>query len=284
MQFPINQQSGTPGLSGITAPLAAPCRMNPAVRAHDGVCGKGAFIGALLICAALGGGLLLAASGVAAELSGSATLRGTPPPEIVVDLTDFPDVSRAYPHLVGKLATRHYLVSAGGGLANVFVYVKEGLAGRTFPAPTSAALLDQTNAGFYPYVIGVQVGQELLVRNSEPYLDGPQCETKTNKMFNFAQPITGMVSRHRFEHPEVLISTKCGIHPWEFAFIGVVPHPFFAVTGSDGRFALPAGLPPGKYVLEAVHPKAGRMTREVEMTAEAKLSVDFVFDVPAPRK
>lgn len=220
----------------------------------------------------------------AAEISGRVRLDGKPPAEKIVDLTDYPDVAKGYPHLVGKLSTRHYVVGEDGGLANVFVYIKEGLSGHAFPPTTNVVVLNQTNGVFDPYVLGIRTQQTLIVRNSEPYLDNPQCESTNNKPFNFAQPITGMTSRHMFDRPEVLIRVKCGIHPWEFAFIGVVEHPFFAVTGKDGRYALPAGLPPGKYVIEAVHPKAGRLTREVTVAADKAQTVDFTFTLPGSKK
>lgn len=220
----------------------------------------------------------------AAEIIGRVRLDGKPPEEKIVDLTDYPDVAKAYPHLVGKLSTRHYVVGEDGGLANVFVYIKEGLSGHAFPPSTNVVVLNQTNGVFDPYVLGIRTQQTLIVRNSEPYLDNPQCESTNNKPFNFAQPITGMISRHTFDRPEVLIRVKCGIHPWEFAFIGVVEHPFFAVTGKDGRYALPAGLPPGKYVIEAVHPKAGRLTREVTVAADKAQTVDFTFTLPGSKK
>ena len=268
--------------------IPAPVPSHPASAAKVTVCSPGPRSAVIsrtaAVCLVLVGLLMSGISLLAADISGRITLQGAPPPERPVDLTDFQDVTRAYPGLVGKLATRHYVVSPDGGLANVFIYVKEGLAGRTFPVATNLPLLDQTNAGFYPYLLGVQTRQTFLIRNSEPYMDAPQCETKTNKAFNFAQPMTGMISRHSFEKPEVLIRVKCGIHPWEFAFIGVVPHPFFAVSGVDGRYALPAGLPAGHYVLEAVHPKAGRLTREVNVTEQGKQVVDFGFEVPAPKK
>lgn len=226
----------------------------------------------------------LAGEVTAGQITGRVRLEGKPPPEKIVDFTDYPDVAKAYPHLVGKLTTRHYVVGEDGGLANVFIYIKDGLAGRAFPPMTNAVVLDQTNAVFNPYVLGICTQQTLIVRNSEPYLDAPQCECTNNKPFNFAQPITGMINRHRFEKPEVLIRVKCGIHPWEFAFIGVVEHPFFAVSGTDGRYSLPAGLPPGKYVVEAVHPKAGRLTREVTLSADQTVTVDFTFTVPTQKK
>jgi hypothetical protein len=81
----------------------------------------------------------------------------------------------------------------------------------------------------------------------------------------------------------VLVRMKCGIHIWEFAFIGVVENPYFAVSGTNGVYALPPDLPAGKYVLEAVHPKAGRLTQDITVADGDRKAVDFVFEVPVKK-
>jgi hypothetical protein len=60
------------------------------------------------------------------------------------------------------------------------------------------------------------------------------------------------------------------------SYIGVVNHPFFAVTGDDGTFTI-KGLPPGKYTIQAWHEKY--QTKDIEVTVAAKDSktVDFEF-------
>ena len=78
-----------------------------------------------------------------------------------------------------------------------------------------------------------------------------------------------------------MIKVKCEVHPWEFAFIGVVDHPFFAVTGKDGNFKLPANLPAGEYVIEAIHPKAGAQTQTIAVGEQEARTVNFAF---APKK
>ena len=37
---------------------------------------------------------------------------------------------------------------------------------------------------------------------------------------------------------------KCDVHPWMQSYMGVFSHPFFAVTGGDGKFTI-ANLPAG---------------------------------------
>ena len=60
--------------------------------------------------------------------------------------------------------------------------------------------------------------------------------------------------------------------------MGVVDHPFFAVTAKDGAFRI-AGLPAGKYVVEAVHPKLGSQRQEVTVGDTEIPALHFTFAV-----
>ena len=80
----------------------------------------------------------------------------------------------------------------------------------------------------------------------------------------------------KFDKPEVMVKFKCDVHPWMTAYAGVLPHPFYAVTGDDGAFAI-KDLPPGTYVIEAWHEKYGRLTKTVALAEDAAAPVEFVF-------
>lgn len=222
-------------------------------------------------------GLVLASGLVAqaANVNGKVTLKGTPPAERTIDFSADPQCAQM--HRQPK-TTSHYVVAQDGGLANVFVYVKEGLSNKNFPAPTDAPLLDQQGCIYQPYVLGVRVNQTLKIKNSDPTLHNVHAQPKINKEFNFAQPMKNMVSERKFEKPEVLVRFKCDVHPWMFAFVGVVEHPYFAVSGKDGSFSIP-NLPAGKYVIEAVHPKGGVQTQEVNVTGDGAQQVAFNYEV-----
>ena len=73
------------------------------------------------------------------------------------------------------------------------------------------------------------------------------------------QSLQGMKDTHVFSTQEVMVPFRCDVHKWMNAFVGVVDHPFFAVTGADGAFEL-KGLPPGTYTVEAWHEKFGTKT------------------------
>jgi uncharacterized protein (DUF2141 family) len=215
----------------------------------------------------------------AADLTGKITLKGTPPPEKVIDMSADAKCSAAHPQ---PITTRHYVVAADGGLANVFVYVKSGLEGKTFPASTDAPELDQSGCEYSPYVLGVQVNQKFKIKNSDATLHNVHATPKSNQEFNFAQPIQNMTSERSFSKPEVMVRFKCDVHPWMFAYMGVVDNPCFAVSAKDGTFTL-KNVPPGKYTIEAFHMKAGTQTQEVEVTDGQNKPVDFTFEVkPAP--
>jgi hypothetical protein len=128
----------------------------------------------------------------------------------------------------------------------------------------------------------VQTGQKFKILNSDPTMHNVHIFPKLNKEINKGQPTKGMVFDHSFDKQEVLVRFKCDVHPWMFAFVGVVDHPYFAVTDKDGNFKI-SGLPAGKYTVEALHPKAGAKTMEITVGASDSKTLDFTLDVPAAK-
>lgn len=208
----------------------------------------------------------------AAELSGRVTLKGTPPPERDITM----DATCGKLH-EGAVKTRLYLTGKDAGLANVFVYVKAGAKAAATP-PADVPLIDQVGCIYEPYVSGVVVNQKFKVRNSDALLHNVHATPKVNKEFNFAQPVKGQVNEKSFSEAEVMVRMKCDVHPWMFAYIGVVDNPYFAVTDKEGNFKI-ANLPPGKYTVEAFHLKAGAKAQEIAVDGDKK--ADFTLEVPA---
>jgi plastocyanin len=168
------------------------------------------------------------------------------------------------------------VVGANGALQNVFVYVKDGLGDLRFPVPTAAAVIDQKGCKYIPHVLGAQVGQPVEIVNSDPTLHNVHAIPKANQEFNTGQPIQGMKHMHTFSTKEVMVPFKCDVHGWMRAYIGVLDHPFFAVTGPDGSFSL-RGLPPGTYTIEAWHETLGTQTQTVTIAAKESKDVAFAF-------
>ena len=193
------------------------------------------------------------------EVEGVVTLSGTPPPE--KKITPITTDKACGPLHATPPMTRSYVVGGNSGLANVFIHIKTGLEGKTFPTPAEPALIDQVGCLYEPYVIGAMAGQTVNIRNSDPLMHNVNfgASASGNKTFNFAQATKGQVNAQSFAKPEIFVKLQCNVHPWMFGYIGVVGHPFFAITDKDGKFSLPKGLPAGDYVLEAYHLKAGKV-------------------------
>jgi len=169
------------------------------------------------------------------------------------------------------------IVNANGTLANVFVYVKAGLpAAATYPVPATPVVLDQNGCRYHPHVLGVMVGQNFEIQNSDPVLHNIKAKALKNRPFNVSQPSAGMKTMRTFAAPEVMVALECNVHGWMNAFLGVLPHPFYAVSGADGSFSI-KGLPPGTYTIEAWHEKYGTQTATVTIAGAAPKTQDFTF-------
>jgi hypothetical protein len=209
---------------------------------------------------------------VAATIRGVVAFEGEALVAVEIDMSEEPACAEKY--TAGPPMT-HDVVAENGRLANVFVYVKEGLEG-TFPVPADPVVLDQDGCRYHPHVLGIQVGQTLLVRNSDPTLHNINAQPSVNRGFNISQPQAGMESRRDFRRPEVMIPVKCDVHGWMGSYIGVLDHPYHSVSAADGSFSL-SPLPPGTYVIEGWHEVYGTAKQEVTVGDGETAEISFTF-------
>jgi len=218
----------------------------------------------------------------AAEVTGKVSLKGTPPAEKNIEFT--PECGPLHPT---TLTTRHYVTGKDNGLKNVFVYVSKGCEGKTYPVPAEAVELDQSKCMYQPYILGIMAGQQIKIKNSDPILHNVHSKPVVagNEEFNIAQSNQGQANEKTFTKPEVLVRIKCDVHPWMFAFVGVMDNPFFAITDDDGNFKIP-NLPPGDYTLTAYHQKAHGtgpgISKTIKVEGDKAVTADFTVEVPAP--
>lgn len=168
------------------------------------------------------------------------------------------------------------VVNDNNTLKNVFVYVKDGLEGRKFDVPGEPVVINQKGCTYVPHVFGMMAGQKLTIRNSDPLLHNIHALPKENAEFNFGQPREGMESTKTFKKPEVMVKFKCDVHPWMSAYVGVLDHPFYAVTGDDGSFEI-KGLPAGRYTIEAWHEQFGTKQMQVDVTDGEAKTIEFGY-------
>lgn len=208
----------------------------------------------------------------AGEVKGTVKLEGAAPKNEPIKMNADPTCMR---ESKGTPLQEVYEVD-NGNLANVFVYVKDGLGNYIYDTPTEPVKLDQQGCRYHPHVFGVRVGQPLQIVNSDPTLHNIHAIPKINQEFNNGQPIQGMKTTHTFTAQEVMIPFKCDVHGWMNAYVGVVNHPYFAVTGKDGSFDLKT-LPPGSYTIEAWHEKLGTQTEKVTIGNNETKDITFTF-------
>jgi len=205
----------------------------------------------------------------AGTITGKVVVEGTLPQNPAINTSSDPACGSG-------LRAETYVVD-NGGLKNVFVYIKDGLGNKyIFDTPTEPVKIDQKGCHYTPHVVGVRTTQPLEIINSDNTLHNVHGMPKANAEFNQGQPVAGMKNDFTFNTPEVLIPLKCDVHSWMNAYVGVVDHPYFAVTGDGGTFEL-RGVPPGTYSVEAVHEKLGRVSLPVTLGSKDSKELTFSF-------
>src|SRR5215831_338776 len=210
----------------------------------------------------------------AGEVKGTVTVDGAVPKNEPIKMNADPVCVQQ--NKTPQFQETYQVGSDGKSLANVFVYVKEGLGNYSYDPPTDKPTIDQKNCRYHPHVFGMRVGQPLEIINSDPTLHNIHAMPKQNQEFNNGQPIQGMKMTHVFTSKEVMVPFKCDVHGWMNAYVGVLPHPYFAVTKEDGKFEI-KDLPPGTYTIEAWHEKFGTTTQSVTIAAKESKDVNFTF-------
>jgi plastocyanin len=231
----------------------------------------------------LAAGLILTAAwpGVAfaaSSITGTVTFTGTVPklPAIAMNA----DVDCAKKHTT-PVTSEMLVLGSGNTMANIMVWVSKGVpAGKTYPAPQTPVTLDQKGCMYVPHVQGIMVGQAYKILNSDGVLHNVHALPKINAGFNRPMPPTMKEASATFAKPEDLFQIKCDVHPWMMAYVAVFTHPFFSVTGTNGKFTI-SGLDPGTYTITAWHEKLGTQTATVTVGANETKSQDFKFATPA---
>jgi plastocyanin len=219
----------------------------------------------------------------AGDLTGTVTLSGTPPEAKVNDaLAGNPQCSALHSEPV-KLV--FYKVGPNKGLADVVIKITN-INAKSTGESAPPLVLDQKGCEYIPYVAAVQTGQKVLIKSSDPFLHNVHISPaedggNASKAKNAAEMGGGPPISVTFPAPEDLLTIKCDVHPWMFSYITVVDHPYFAVSGEDGKYKI-ANVPPGKYTVEARHRKANRknpVVKEIEVKPDGAV-LDFTIEVP----
>lgn len=206
-------------------------------------------------------------------IKGRVHLNGAAPANPVIRMGADP-VCAALNRRTGMLPVQRTVsIDGDGGLADVFVSL-EG----SFPSaiPDEPVTIVQRNCVYLPRVIGAQVGQAVRIVNQDTTLHNLHSLSVQNP-FNVTQPRSGMVFDYTLTSPDVMLRLTCDAHSWMRGFVGVVAHPYFAVSGDDGTFVI-ANVPAGRQTIRTWHERFGEQTHTVTVTAGATADLDFSYD------
>jgi plastocyanin len=206
------------------------------------------------------------------SVKGTVKFEGTPPKGVRIDMSQDPICSKAHPT---PATTEDFVVGGDGGLANVVVYVSDGLTTQNSQPPAQPVQLEQKGCQYKPHVLAMQAGQKLDVVNSDETTHNIHPTPNDNREWNMTQP-HGMPLEQTFAREEVAIPVKCNVHPWMKGYIAVLKHPYFAVSDKNGNFEI-KDLPPGTYTITAWQEKMPPQMQKVTVGGGEAKTLDFTF-------
>lgn len=212
----------------------------------------------------------------AATVRGTIKFNGKAPAPREIDMSSDPACQFAE-SLPGPKLSEQYVLN-NGRLANVYIYIKEGLEGKNFAPLQAPAVLDQKGCRYHPHVLAMMEGQPLRILNSDPATHNvhPSPKVEGNHEWNISQMPKGDPVEKTFTQPEIMMPVQCNQHNWMKAYINVSRTPFFGVSDATGNFEI-KGLPPGEYVVAAVHENAGEQTQKITVGPSESKQMEFVF-------
>lgn len=203
-----------------------------------------------------------------ATVYGTVSFDGTAPKPQKIDMSDDPGCKGAN--------YSEALVANDGKLANVFVYVKEGLGNRAFAPPSTPVVIDQQGCRYHPHVLGVMAGQKIKFENSDPTMHNVHVMPRMNPQWNRSELQGAPPFETSFAQPEIMMPIQCNQHPWMKMYLSVVSSPFFAVSAKDGSYEI-SGLPPGAYTLAFVQERLGEQDQQIVLAPKARKMVNLSF-------
>ena len=203
-------------------------------------------------------------------LVGSVTYSGQPPARVPIDMSQDPACGLSG----GQNLSEQYVVGKGGGLANVYVYLKD--AKNYGAVDTTPVVIDQKGCRFVPHVAAIQAGGTVEFRNSDPTMHNVHAVTVGGKSLDVSQGPGAKPQDVTFDKPATMLPIRCNNHPWMEAMLNVAPNRFFAVTDADGQFRI-TGVPAGTYTLAFVHEKLGEEDVKVTVSAMSTTPVLHTF-------
>jgi hypothetical protein len=208
------------------------------------------------------------------SITGTIKLDGTPPHQKPIDMSKEPSCAQL--HASHPVTTENVVVGPNGGLANVVLYISDGLSGAAASqVPSQPQEINQKGCQYIPHVVALDVNQDLKVVNSDSTSHNIHPLPTKNQQWNKSQPPGTPAFDVKFSSEEIAIPVKCNIHPWMHGYIAVVKGPY-AVSNADGTYTI-QNVPPGNYTITAWQEEYGPQTQKVTVAAGKPATANFTF-------
>jgi hypothetical protein len=165
----------------------------------------------------------------------------------------------------GPLLSEEWVVNPKNkGIRWTFVWLAPATKGGKLPihpdlahGKTKPVIIDQPCCMFEPHAVGIQEGQELIVKNSAPIPHNVNWQGGLkNRGNNVIVPSGGEIKIDDLKAEKYPVKLACNIHGWMSGWVRIFDHPYFAVTDADGKFEMPKA-PVGDYRLVVWHESLG---------------------------
>jgi hypothetical protein len=222
-------------------------------------------------------------------IAGKVTLKGDVPEPRVFPLALYPfgpycNKNKLISDGKGNVRISEFNVSADGGMKDVVVAVEEVKQGKPFK-PIVANLVAR-DCEFLPFVSIVQHSGTFIMKNEDPIIHNAQLyqSEKGNLLLTVPNPpnSTGTFPIH-FEKHRKIYQMICGMHEFMQTWGYAVDNPYYALTDGEGKFTIDQ-LPPGKYEVVAWRPHFKPIEREITVSPNKAVTLDFEFDAAAVKR
>lgn len=165
------------------------------------------------------------------------------------------------------------------GLGNVVVWIEGLRSGKALPVERRLEL-ESLNCRLDPRVQGAVTGSGLNVLGHDEFRQHLRFiaagDTAARTVVLLGRDEQVIPTNLPFASPGLVIVHDAD-HAWPRAYLAVFDHPYFAITGPDGKFTID-GIPPGKYTLATWHERTGKHEQPIEVGAGGQVKADVVLE------